>query len=49
MVEHLIVCNCGNTINYSSEIVEEKIINCNRCGKQIKILHYSNNLEVHFI
>jgi hypothetical protein len=49
MVEYEIICNCGNRITYSSDVPEEKIITCDNCSRQIKVLNYSNKIEVHFL
>jgi hypothetical protein len=48
MAEHKIVCNCGNVIDYSSNVNEVKTISCSKCNKQIKVINYGSYVEVVF-
>ena len=47
-MEYITVCNCENVIKYVSDVYEEKVITCEKCNKQIKIIYNQNGIEVIF-
>jgi len=49
MAEFIITCNCGNNINYSTELTETVEMVCDKCGKRIVLKNEPNRQEVLFL